>query len=77
MTDWVYAHLDEKNKEDLGVAALSELNALLLQSSPCIKLCREVATAGKHFRIDQKPNPGIMTIAATRQGNQNDADSEA
>ncbi len=70
MGDWVWAALTEgqraslKDKHDINDRG--SFRYWVRQTNQELAICREIATASKHFAIDQSPNEAIATVASAR-----------
>ncbi len=67
MADWTFPFISNEQKESLHLTCKQDLQSLLSRSSPHIKMCREIANASKHFKIDRSPNPTINTSSTNIQ----------
>ena len=67
MADWTFPFLSSGCRENLNISTLGCLQKYLLAKSSYIKMCREVATAGKHFSISRNPNGSIITMPVNIQ----------
>lgn len=70
MGDWVWAALTEDKrallKDKDNINNRGEFRYWVRQTSQELAICREIATASKHFAIDQSPNEAIATVASAR-----------
>ena len=70
MGDWVWAALNQDQRASLqaehGINNRGEFLYWVRQTSQRLAICREIATASKHFTVDQSPRENIATIASAR-----------
>jgi hypothetical protein len=61
LCDWVFADLTLAQKSKLQIANLSELRA---EARKCraVHLCRQAATASKHWKVTDHPDPDAAVI---------------
>jgi hypothetical protein len=56
LCDWVFEDMTADQREKLDIRKLSDLQKLALSHRP-LHLCRQLATASKHWEVSQHPNP--------------------
>ncbi len=61
LCDWVFADLTEKQKVALQITTLGDLQTIA-RKSRALHLCRQVATASKHWAVTQHPDPAVAVI---------------
>jgi hypothetical protein len=61
LSDWVFADMTEEQKLKLQIFSLPELKAHALQCR-AIRLCRQAATASKHWEVTNFPDPNVAVI---------------
>jgi hypothetical protein len=61
LCDWVFNDLTQVQQAALNIHSLSELQAHALKCR-ALHLCRQVATASKHWDIRQHPDPDVAVI---------------
>ncbi|WP_321895961.1 hypothetical protein [Paraburkholderia heleia] len=59
MADWVYHSLPELKRREFPRE--KHYRQFVQNDSPALAICREIADASKHSRIDANPNPSIET----------------
>ena len=64
MCDWVFADLTEKQKSALQITKLADLQAIA-RKCRVLHLCRQVATASKHWKVTDYPDPTVAVIVTT------------
>ena len=78
MGDWVWAALTKEQKASLKhrhkIAQHSDFRYWIRQTNQELAICREIATASKHFSISQSPNEDITTVASSRTEKVTDGD---
>ena len=78
MGDWVWAALTEDQrallKDKDNINNRGEFQYWVRQTNRELAICREIATASKHFAIDQSPNEVIATVASARTEKVTDSD---
>jgi|GEM_PF-1910041 hypothetical protein len=65
LSDWVFADMTEEQKLKLQIFSLPELKAHALQCR-AIRLCRQAATASKHWEVTNFPDPNVAVIVTTK-----------
>jgi hypothetical protein len=61
LCDWVFNDLTPKQRQSLGIASLGELQKLARECR-ALYLCRQAATASKHWEIISHPDPDVRVI---------------
>ncbi|WP_250538662.1 MULTISPECIES: hypothetical protein [unclassified Caballeronia] len=66
--DWAHADATETELEIIGtflgrpVRSKTEFSIALQRACPLLKICRIMATAGKHTKVDTYPDPTVETM---------------
>ena len=70
--DWVWPALTEPQKKkigedwDLAINVKGDFLGALRKQNRCLAICREIATASKHFESTQNPDHEIDTVSKAR-----------
>lgn len=59
MADWVYHHLPSSEKQKFSKD--TKFRDHIYNESRCLRICREIADATKHFDLKKKPHQDIST----------------
>ncbi len=70
MGDWVWAALTNAHRASLknkyGINNRGDFLHWARETNQALAICREIATASKHFAVDQSPTEDIATVASAR-----------
>ena len=61
LCDWVFADLRPEQKVKLQIYNLSEMQARA-RKCRALQLCRQAATASKHWKVSDYPDPNVAVI---------------
>jgi hypothetical protein len=61
LCDWVFADMTDEQKSNLQIASLPDLQARARECR-ALRLCRQAATASKHWEITNFPDPNVAVI---------------
>ena len=68
LCDWVFNDLTSEQRERLGFKALGRLQDHAKTQCRALYLCRYAATASKHWRVRDNPDPTVQIIVAHEDG---------
>ena len=61
LCDWVFADMTDEQKSKLKISDLSDLQARARECR-ALRLCRQAATASKHWEVTTHPDPRVAVI---------------
>jgi hypothetical protein len=60
LCDWVFGDLTEDQRNNLKLQNLEDLQKIA-RDNRALHICRQIATASKHWKISQHPDPSVST----------------
>ncbi len=64
LADWIWEDMGDDQKEAVGVSNRGELQKKARDGCRAIYYCRQIATASKHFAVDDYPDPNIQAYVS-------------
>jgi hypothetical protein len=68
LCDWVFNDLTSEQRQKLGFGTLPKLQDHARTQCRALYLCRYSATASKHWRVDNNPDPTVQVVVAHEDG---------
>jgi hypothetical protein len=68
LNDWVFNELSAEQRKRLDLEKLSDLQQQAREQCRALHLCRQVATASKHWAVNQHPDPNIRIVITADGG---------
>lgn len=65
LCDWVFNDLTPDQRQSLKIASLGELQKIVRECR-ALYLCRQAATASKHWEISSHPDPNVTVIVTAQ-----------
>jgi hypothetical protein len=64
LADWVFNDMTSNQRQQLGFAKLGDLQNHVRDNCRALYLCRQVATASKHWAVSNHPDPQVQVVVA-------------
>jgi hypothetical protein len=68
LCDWVFNDLTVERRQRLGFDELSDLQHHVRTQSRALHLCRQAATASKHWIVDKHADPTVQVVVTGETG---------
>lgn len=68
LCDWVFNDLPEEQCQKLGFKKLADLKTHVTKQCRQLHLCRQAATASKHWSVERYADPTVQTIVTAETG---------
>jgi hypothetical protein len=68
LCDWVFNELPVAQRQMLGFKDLRDLQAHVMGQCRPLHLCRQAATASKHWIVEVRADPGVRTVVTGETG---------
>lgn len=62
LCDWVFSDMTRAQRDALKIKDLVALQNFVSDDCRYLHLCRQAATASKHWRVDRRPDDGVSVI---------------
>jgi hypothetical protein len=60
--DWVFNDMTSEQRQRLGFSSLSDLQKFVRENCRALYLCRQAATASKHWEVTNNPDPDVEVV---------------
>ncbi|WP_244063291.1 hypothetical protein [Bradyrhizobium sp. Ce-3] len=64
LSDWVFSDMTLEQRKKLGIKKLSDLQNRARKACNALHLCRQAATASKHWAVSKNPDPTVRVTVA-------------
>ncbi|MBR1332828.1 hypothetical protein [Bradyrhizobium ottawaense] len=68
LCDWVFNDMTAEQREKLGFKKLGDLQTYVRKHCRELHLCRQAATASKHWTVEQHPDPDVQVVVTGETG---------
>ena len=62
LCDWVFNDMTPEQRQRLGFTSLSDLQKHVRETCRALYLCRQAATASKHWKVNSHPDPDVEVV---------------
>jgi hypothetical protein len=62
LCDWVFADMTPDQRGKLNILKIEDMRGYARTQCRALHLCRQVATASKHWRVERYPDPNVKVI---------------
>jgi hypothetical protein len=62
LSDWVFNDMTQEQREKLSFRSLGDLQAHVREKCRALYLCRQAATASKHWIVNHYPDPEVQAM---------------
>jgi hypothetical protein len=62
LCDWVFNDMTPEQRQRLGFTSLSDLQKHVRETCRALHLCRQAATASKHWKVNSYPDPDVEVV---------------
>ena len=66
LCDWVFADMTADQRDELKIHSVEEMREHARKQCRALHLCRQVATASKHWRVERYPDSKVKAITQRR-----------
>ncbi len=68
LSDWVFNDLPAEQRQKLGFEKVADLQNYVRSQCRELHLCRQAATASKHWIVDKYADPSVQTVVTAETG---------
>jgi hypothetical protein len=62
LCDWVFNDMTPEQRQKLGFSSLGDLQKHVRENCRALYLCRQAATASKHWEVNSHPDPDVEVV---------------